>query len=144
MRSAAAFLLPVVAVVWLSSSSQAGPVMWASLSLSAWVLYLLARGKWSDLSHWDKQQLFWAIGSLLAFLLFLKASDRPSDGHSAWHHLPHTQIDPAFRSWGDVYFFCGSRLQYCSCDFHWNLGGRRITHIEPMHEPHPLRMAQVG
>lgn len=24
---------------------------------------------------------------------------------------------------GDVYFFCGSRMQYCSCSFRWNLAG---------------------
>ena len=22
-----------------------------------------------------------------------------------------------------VYYFCGSRLQFCTCDFHWNVQG---------------------
>lgn len=24
---------------------------------------------------------------------------------------------------GDVYYFCGSRMQYCTCTYHWNLSG---------------------
>eukprot|EP00775_Hariotina_reticulata_P013637 gene13637-13760_t len=31
--------------------------------------------------------------------------------------------DPDFKSWGDVYFFCGTRMQYCTCGFRWNAWG---------------------
>lgn len=24
---------------------------------------------------------------------------------------------------GDVYYFCGSRMQYCTCSYRWNLAG---------------------
>ena len=27
------------------------------------------------------------------------------------------------QSWGDVYFFCGRNLQFCTCNFRWNLSG---------------------
>ncbi len=29
----------------------------------------------------------------------------------------------AAQSWADVYYFCGSDLQYCTCDFTWNARG---------------------
>ncbi|WIA29195.1 hypothetical protein OEZ86_011706 [Tetradesmus obliquus] len=32
-------------------------------------------------------------------------------------------FDSSFRSWGDVYFFCGPQMQYCTCGFRWNLAG---------------------
>lgn len=27
------------------------------------------------------------------------------------------------QGWGDVYYFCGNNLQYCTCDFRWNYNG---------------------
>jgi hypothetical protein len=27
------------------------------------------------------------------------------------------------QSWGDVYYFCGPDLRFCTCDFRWNLAG---------------------
>jgi hypothetical protein len=24
---------------------------------------------------------------------------------------------------GDVYFFCGAKMQYCTCNFRWNMAG---------------------
>lgn len=29
-------------------------------------------------------------------------------------------VDPEFQGWGDVFYFCGSRFQFCRCDLHWN------------------------
>ena len=29
----------------------------------------------------------------------------------------------SLQSWGDVYFFCGPEMQYCTCDLEWNLDG---------------------
>lgn len=27
------------------------------------------------------------------------------------------------QTWGDVYYFCGADLRFCTCDFRWNLAG---------------------
>lgn len=27
------------------------------------------------------------------------------------------------QGWGDVYYFCGEKLEYCTCDMRWNLQG---------------------
>ena len=27
------------------------------------------------------------------------------------------------QSWGDVYYFCGEDMRFCTCDFKWNLAG---------------------
>lgn len=43
----------------------------------------------------------------------------PGDRHSTRALLSkHTS-----QGWGDVYYFCGERFQYCTCDFRWNLHG---------------------
>ena len=34
-----------------------------------------------------------------------------------------TACAPAAQSWGDVYYFCGPDLRFCTCDFRWNLAG---------------------
>lgn len=68
----------------------------------------------------------------------------------AWQGLLQTAVEPQFLqaststcclSWGitvaycpllwhtarycagDVYYFCGSRMQYCTCSYRWNLAG---------------------
>lgn len=30
--------------------------------------------------------------------------------------------EPA-QSWGDVYYFCGEDMRFCTCEFKWNLAG---------------------
>ena len=37
---------------------------------------------------------------------------------SAWHESAADWVPSA-----TVYFFCGKQLQYCSCDFRWNVLG---------------------
>ncbi len=69
--------------------------LWAVGALGAWAAVVALRG-WAALTPWDKRQLVWAVSSIAAFLVYL-------------------QLDPEFRGWGDVYFFCGSKLQYCTC-----------------------------
>lgn len=27
------------------------------------------------------------------------------------------------QSWGDVYYFCGEDMRFCTCEFKWNLAG---------------------
>lgn len=28
-----------------------------------------------------------------------------------------------WQGWGDVYYFCGSKFEYCKCDMRWNHEG---------------------
>lgn len=55
-------------------------------------------------------------------------------------------VQPDFRGWGDVYFFCGHDFRFCTCALTWNvLGARRalcarpvlptFTHARPIHQP---------
>jgi hypothetical protein len=32
-------------------------------------------------------------------------------------------VQPEFTGWGDVFFFCGSDFQFCTCQLSWNLLG---------------------
>lgn len=90
------------------SENWLGPKSWCLLSLSVWLTYALVRG-WDSLGNWDRRQLAWGCASAAAFLYFLCC-------------------DVEFESWGDVYFFCGRRLQYCTCNFRWNgLGWAKAT-----------------
>lgn len=79
------------------------PATWGLFSIVVWLSYIAARG-WRMLQLSDRQQFVWGILSAVAFLNFL-------------------QYDPEFRGWGDVYFFCGRSLQYCTCHFRWNVLG---------------------
>jgi hypothetical protein len=43
-------------------------------------------------------------------------------------HQPHCHTTPRVLTpmccpAGDVYYFCGSRMQYCTCTHRWNLAG---------------------
>ncbi len=87
----------------IRSQPSAGPAAWGALSISIWMLYAFVRS-WAMMGRWDRQQFFWGVTSAIAFLNFL-------------------HLDPEFEGWGDVYFFCGRRLQYCSCNFRWNAYG---------------------
>ncbi len=33
------------------------------------------------------------------------------------------------QGWADVYYFCGRRLQYCTCGFRWNARGWAKAYI---------------
>ena len=35
------------------------------------------------------------------------------------------QASSPFQGWGDVYYFCGSDMRFCTCDFKWNWAGWR-------------------
>lgn len=37
-------------------------------------------------------------------------------------------IQPDFQGWGDVFFFCGSELQFCTCSIAWNVLGALTPH----------------
>ena len=34
-----------------------------------------------------------------------------------------------WQGWGDVYYFCGADMRFCTCDFKWNLAGWRKAFI---------------
>eukprot|EP00798_Chlamydomonas_sp_ICE-L_P023004 gene23004-30196_t len=79
------------------------PSSWAALSSFVWIAYIFRRG-WGTMSAWDKRQAIWGILSVFPLL----------------HYL---HLDQEFEGWGDVYFFCGRDLRYCTCNFRWNLLG---------------------
>jgi hypothetical protein len=45
------------------------------------------------------------------------------------HFLEHVQ--PEFRGWGDVFFFCGEDFRFCTCSFSWNWLG--MLHMHTAH-----------
>ncbi|KAK9806487.1 hypothetical protein WJX73_002224 [Symbiochloris irregularis] len=99
--ASAAILQIGLATVYNTSNA---PVSWAACSACVWASFVLARG-FKNLSLWDQYQLCWATGSFAAFLNFV------------------CFLDPSFSGWGDVYYFCGTHFQYCTCDLGWNLNG---------------------
>lgn len=34
-----------------------------------------------------------------------------------------TRVVPCAQGWADVYWFCGRELQFCNCNFRWNVYG---------------------
>jgi len=101
---AAIALLGAQAVLSVSEDSTIfAPSSWGILSVCIWLSYVVIRG-WAALGPWDKRQFLWGVFSAVSFLNYL-------------------QFDPEFQGWGDVYFFCGRKLQYCTCGFRWNLLG---------------------
>lgn len=106
------------------------PVSWALVSVWMWMLYGSLR-QW-HLTNWDKRQLLWGIGSAVALLAFFSSDPdfqvgvcraasvrmRPCKKH---HELYKSLV--TLQGWGDVYFFCGAKMQYCTCRFQWNLAG---------------------
>ncbi|MEW5308759.1 MAG: hypothetical protein WDW38_000693 [Sanguina aurantia] len=77
------------------------PAVWALLSLGAWVGFLSkARTRTKN----DTRQAQWGVVSALVFLYW-------------FHKTPH------FQGWGDVYFFCGPNIEFCTCNMRWNTAG---------------------
>ena len=90
------------------------PASWAAGSAVVWLCYVLAATAPSvhddstpppPLSPWDRRALAWGVASAALFAVFA------------------TAFDPDFKTWGDVYYFCGERHQYCTCDYRWNVNG---------------------
>ncbi|PNW80246.1 hypothetical protein CHLRE_08g383800v5 [Chlamydomonas reinhardtii] len=80
------------------------PPSWAVLSVCCWSGFVLAKGGWSALTANDARRFGFGVLAAVAFLQFL-------------------QWDGEFEGWSSVYYFCGSRLQYCGCGFRWNGAG---------------------
>lgn len=64
--------------------------------------------------------------TLLAYgQLYLPACSSTMSAHP---HQPHCHTTPRVLTpmccpAGDVYYFCGSRMQYCTCTHRWSLAG---------------------
>ncbi|KAK9906901.1 hypothetical protein WJX75_009933 [Coccomyxa subellipsoidea] len=57
------------------------------------------------MGRWDRHHLIWGLFSIVHFMYYVLVIDRN------------------FQSWGDVYYFCGEDMRFCTCDFKWNLAG---------------------
>ncbi|CAK0750091.1 hypothetical protein CVIRNUC_001963 [Coccomyxa viridis] len=82
-----------------------GPTSWWVLSCSIWVGLLVAQK--GRLGRGDILHLLWGVCSASVFLHFI------------------LRVEPDFKGWGDVYYFCGSDMRFCTCDFKWNWAGWR-------------------
>lgn len=134
-------------LLWLSyrvsASLGESPASWAVWSLCGWLLYVNTKG-WNQLTVWDRRHLLWATASMTFFLDFLYwdpsfqvcRQRRLGTPDAIWlrcigrlrvtllvGHLAHVEAPLVAQDWGDVYYFCGERFQYCTCDFRWNLQG---------------------
>ncbi|KAK9858813.1 hypothetical protein WJX84_002650 [Apatococcus fuscideae] len=98
-------LLAGAIAVSASHYSQQGFVasVWGEVSFAVWCAVLFLSPVLPGV--WCRRHIAWgllSIGILEYFVLV---------------------VDPDFKGWGDVYYFCGSRLQHCTCNFRWNLSG---------------------
>ncbi|CAL8462140.1 g1671 [Coccomyxa elongata] len=57
------------------------------------------------MGRWDRHHLIWGFLSIVHFMYYVLV------------------IDQSFQSWGDVYYFCGEDMRFCTCEFKWNLAG---------------------
>ncbi|KIY95205.1 hypothetical protein MNEG_12756 [Monoraphidium neglectum] len=97
----------VAFVVWqaLPIEWAPAPITWVLASAAAWTAHLQLRSRvrpWGGpLTEGEKLLVGWGYGSCVFLMALLEE-------------------DPSFQGWGDVYFFCGRDMQYCTCDFRWN------------------------
>jgi hypothetical protein len=54
-------------------------------------------------------------------LAVLQAIAALSSSAAFMHYLE--AVEPDFSGWGDVFYFCGSSFQFCTCSLIWNLLG---------------------
>ena len=129
--------------------SNFAPLAWGSTALCIWLLFILAKG-WDNLQRSDKCHLAWGWTSACAFMVFVSVYDPSFKVRLPWTppHSTHTRIAGwpcsiriltlkpwpqhyrlraccalALQAWGDVYYYCGEQMQYCTCDLRWNLAG---------------------
>ncbi|KDD72689.1 hypothetical protein H632_c3020p0, partial [Helicosporidium sp. ATCC 50920] len=72
--------------------------------MSIWTAYIIARGT-APFTSYEVRNLVWAVASMLTFMGLVAEGD--------------------FRSWADVYFFCGRDMSYCTSSYRWNGAGWR-------------------
>ncbi|KAF5833263.1 hypothetical protein DUNSADRAFT_10501 [Dunaliella salina] len=80
-------------------------VTWPFLSLAIWSCFVLKAGSWERLVRHQRRNVMLGVLACLLFACFLR-------------------MDPSFKGWGDVYYFCGTgRVRYCTCGYKWNMLG---------------------
>eukprot|EP00884_Botryococcus_braunii_P017767 jgi/Botrbrau1/4674/Bobra.33_2s0038.2 len=84
-------------------STEFSPLSWVITSFAIWVSFACAK-TWARLNEWDKRQMIWGLASAAMLFGFIRN-------------------DPNFKGWGDIYYFCGTDMQYCEPSFSWNLRG---------------------
>lgn len=55
--------------------------------------------------HYSSVQVIFGMASAAGFVHYLEV------------------VDPSFRGWGDVFYFCGREYEFCTCGLSWNLLG---------------------
>ncbi|KAL4421914.1 hypothetical protein ABPG77_005198 [Micractinium sp. CCAP 211/92] len=108
-----------------------GPHSWGFLALLGWVLWFALQVPWRALlephiAHAPgaapprrHPALGVGAGPWLAAVLRTFCYGWASTVLWMTHLEPHRE----FKSWEDVYFFCGNRYQHCTPDFRWNGSG---------------------
>ncbi|GFR51567.1 hypothetical protein Agub_g13903, partial [Astrephomene gubernaculifera] len=104
LGAVAVVLAGLQSALFLQEGTTLAPASWAVISCCIWLLFVLSKGGWAQLSTTDARRFYLGISAAVLFLQFL-------------------QYDQEFEGWSSVYYFCGSRLQYCTCGFRWNLYG---------------------
>ncbi|GFH15954.1 uncharacterized protein HaLaN_12287 [Haematococcus lacustris] len=107
MKFAAVVLLITFAAASLSSRDESGnkfsPRAWGHSSICVWLASIVSVG-WQRMGPWDRRCAGFGLLTAGLFLHFL-------------------QLDPSYQGWADTFYFCGRELQYCNCNFRWNLMG---------------------
>ncbi|PSC68550.1 E3 ubiquitin-ligase synoviolin [Micractinium conductrix] len=92
--------------------AEGGPHTWGLVALLGWELWFLTQAPWGTLQGAGRRRAalmgraaLYGMFSALAWLAYLGP-----DGHE-------------FRSWEDVYFFCGEEYQHCTASFRWGGSG---------------------
>ncbi|GIL76693.1 hypothetical protein Vretimale_8764 [Volvox reticuliferus] len=102
--AALVILIGLQSALFLDPEVPLAPASWAIISICIWLLVVLSKGGWSELTVNDKRRFLFGIFASIEFIHFL-------------------QYDAEFKGWQSVYYFCGHELQYCTCNFRWNVWG---------------------
>ncbi|GLI65396.1 hypothetical protein VaNZ11_008952 [Volvox africanus] len=102
--AALVILIGLQSALFLDPEVPLAPASWAIISICIWLLVVLSKGGWSELTVNEKRRFLFGIFASIGFIHFL-------------------QHDAEFKGWQSVYYFCGHELQYCTCNFRWNVWG---------------------
>ncbi|KAJ9531800.1 hypothetical protein QJQ45_021951 [Haematococcus lacustris] len=132
MKFAAVVLLITFAAASLSSRDESGnkfsPRAWGHSSICVWLASIVSGG-WQRMGPWDRRCAGFGLLTAGLFLHFLHLD--PSYQRSSLGRPGTAQLRAQYRKvagycvqgWADTFYFCGRELQYCNCNFRWNLMG---------------------
>ncbi|PRW60537.1 hypothetical protein C2E21_1293 [Chlorella sorokiniana] len=118
-------LLTAGATQRLAVLHEGGPHTWGALALVFWFVWLCMQAPWHVLVHALRRNRAAAAAAGRPWrrdpaVLVLRTFAYGAASALLW--MAH--LDPSeFRSWEDVYFFCGRSYQHCTAGFRWNGGG---------------------